>query len=93
MLPSPPATPLRRWLERHPGLTLAAFGERLDARLKQPAGTTSSASLAQWATGAHVPRAEVQLAMSAVTGGEVSPLAWTEWEARRARAVKSRKSA
>lgn len=93
-----PPTPLRIWLDRHEGLTLAAFGDRIDARLRRPAGTTSSASLTQWATGTRCPRAEVQLAMSEETGGEVSPLAWARWEAARARAAagtarKSRKSA
>lgn len=93
---SPPdtdATPLARWFARHGDVTQVELAARLTKRAGEP---VSQASVSQWSSGDAVPRASVQLALSEETGGEVSPLAWTHWEARRDRPdlrVKSRKSA
>lgn len=73
------------WLDSGP-TTMTEFTDRLAKRLGAP---VALASVSQWTAGTHVPRAEIQLAMSDETNGEVSPLAWAEWKAAQVAAART----
>jgi DNA-binding transcriptional regulator YdaS (Cro superfamily) len=72
-------TPLGEYLERR-GIASKDLGDELAQILGY---TPSSGSLSQWRTGRSAPGPAVQLALSEVTDGEVTPIDWAQWQVSR----------
>lgn len=82
-------TPLRRYLDSHPGLSASEVGNRMAPSMD--GAVPSSASLSQWSTGVQAPSARAQLAMAAATEGEVTPGDWARWRAEVERQAKPKR--
>lgn len=74
---TPTVPPLRRYLDRY-GMTVAEFLRRFE---RASGARITHAAVSQWAHGTSAPRAQHQLVVQEITGGEVTVLDWARWSA------------